>query len=525
MESLFTIVATNAVTAAALAALAAVISRFTRRPTLWFALWFVVLLRLLAPPLLDLPVSFPALWSAAENGSATTVAVTGGEVSLDNLDRSLGPVTVLTMVWIAGALVVIGIATVQTFHLRRFLVAGHPARTDIERRAETLANRLGLRRSPPTVEVGERVPPMLWSFLGSVRLILPTALLDRLDDRSTDTLLAHELAHLARRDHWVRHVELAALAVFWWNPVAWWAVRRLRRAQELCCDDRVADLLPDHRRAYADTLVETARFLSGRRLPLGSPARAMADLTQLKGRIRMIMTDRRPRQLALPVRLLTGAVLVAVVAVTPMLTAGTDEPEYSGEPVSILLEEADLNDVLTTFSKLTDREILIEPGVEGTVTIKIDEEPWDRALATIVESLGLTLEQSENSIIIRQRGDGRRSAQIAPVDDAVSGQISPADAVYTFIEGGSVTEPKASEKVPPKYPEEMRKQGAGGSVVAQLLIDATGAVREVSIVESPAEAFSAAATEALEQWSFEPATLDGKPVTVTYIVTLKFRLQ
>jgi protein TonB len=71
----------------------------------------------------------------------------------------------------------------------------------------------------------------------------------------------------------------------------------------------------------------------------------------------------------------------------------------------------------------------------------------------------------------------------------------------------------------------MRKQRLSGRVVARLVIDEDGVVRGVEILESPADEFSAAATAALETWTFEPARMDGEPVAVSYIVTLMFRLE
>jgi TonB family protein len=534
MEALLTATATNAIIAAILALTASIIARFTRRPTLWFVLWLVVLLRLLAPPLLGIAVPIPDFGPAAGHDALATVDVTGAVVALDDPGLTIEPITVLVAVWIAGAMVIIGFAIAQTVHLKQILGTANPVREQIAVRSRVLSRRLGLRRAPPTVEVDDRVPPMLWAFLGTVRLILPTALLDRLDEDRTDTLLAHELAHLARRDHWVRHLEIAALALFWWNPIAWWAALRLRRAQELCCDDRVASLLPDKRRAYADTLVETARFLSGRRLPLGSPARAMADLSQMKGRIQMIMSDRQRHRLALPIRLTAAAILVAAVAVTPILTADTDAPEFTGEPINLELRDADIHDVLATFSELTGTEILVEPGVSAKVTIVLEDVPWDKALDTILEKQGLEWEVHEGRIIIRA-GD----APAPPAAPEPPAPASPPEAhastsppvgvttetVRKYIEGGPISKPTVRERVAPKYPPEMREQGISGRIIARLVIDKDGFVQDVEIVESPAGAFSEAATEALEQWTFEPATLNGDPVAVSYIVTLMFRLE
>ncbi len=527
MEQLITFGLTNSLAAALLAIAAALFARFTQRPVLWYALWLVVLLRLLAPPVFAIDLPIPDFARASASSDAATVAVSGGAVAVSESGAALDPLAIIGLIWAAGALVVIGFAIAQSFQLRQILSSSDPASGDINNRVRDLSRQLGVRRSPTTVQVLDRVPPMLWAFLGSVRLILPTELLTRLDARETDTLLAHELVHLRRRDHWVRHLELAALALFWWNPIAWWATRRVRRAQELCCDERVAELLPNHRRAYADTLVETAQFLSGRRLPLGSPARAMADLSQMKGRIQMIMATSQAGRMSLATRLLAAAMLVAALAVTPVLTATSDEPELTGRPVDLVLEEADLDDVLATFSKLSAIEILVESGISGKVTAKFEQVPWDAALFTILRDQGLTWERTGDQLIVR-RPD---SEGLVPVSPAVgeptarlAGKLDGED-VFRYVPDGRISEPVIIGKVMPKYPPEARKAGIKGIVVGDLMIDEIGMVRDVVIKESVSDELSTAAIEAFEQWTFEPAIMDGKPVAVRYIVTVAFRLE
>jgi len=529
MEPLLNLGLTNALTAAFLALAAATIARFTRRPALWYALWLVVLLRLLAPPIFAVDFPLPDLGRAGLDSTTTTaVAVTGGAVTPFDTGSTIDLVTILIATWALGGIAVIGLAIVQSIRLRRILAAGNPAPAAFNSRITEIARALGLNRPPLTVMVADRVPPMLWAFLGRVRLILPIELLDRLSSDETDTLLAHELAHLSRRDHLARHLELAASALFWWHPVAWWAAHRLRRAQELCCDQRVAELLPTHRRAYADCLVETARFLSGHRLPLGSPARAMADMSQMKGRIRVIMTTAPDRRMSLSTKLLATVVLVAAIAVTPILTATPDEPEFTGDPISLSLLDADLNDVLASISKVTNVEILIEPGITGKVTAEFKAVPWDEALAGILEEQALIWEHRNGLIIVRKGNIAQAGLTLPPektfesttITDRIDGQE-----VFQFREGGDYSQPKVIHYEPPHYPPEMRKAGISGPVVASLLIDKTGIVREVEIVKSPADELSAAATEAVQQWVFEPATKDGKPVAVRFMVTVMFRLK
>jgi len=67
------------------------------------------------------------------------------------------------------------------------------------------------------------------------RIYLPSGL----DEMQRQNVLAHEQAHLARRDHWWKPLGFALLAVYWFNPVLWLAYTLLCRDIELACDERV----------------------------------------------------------------------------------------------------------------------------------------------------------------------------------------------------------------------------------------------------------------------------------------------
>ena len=74
-------------------------------------------------------------------------------------------------------------------------------------------------------------------ILGVVKphIYLPSGL----DEVQRQNVLAHERAHLARRDHWWKPLGFALLAVYWFNPVLWLAYTLLCRDIELACDERV----------------------------------------------------------------------------------------------------------------------------------------------------------------------------------------------------------------------------------------------------------------------------------------------
>ncbi len=71
------------------------------------------------------------------------------------------------------------------------------------------------------------------------------------------------------------------------------------------------------------------------------------------------------------------------------LILGGSEPRFVGEPISLDLKDADLRDVLKTFAKLEKLNLAIDPEVRGSVTVRLENVPWDQALDVILRTNGL----------------------------------------------------------------------------------------------------------------------------------------
>ncbi|MGH7171701.1 MAG: M56 family metallopeptidase, partial [Gemmataceae bacterium] len=161
-----------------------------------------------------------------------------------------------------------------------------------------------------------RIAPMLWSIGAPPRLLLPAELLGVLSEEQLDTLLVHELAHLRRRDHWVRVLEFVVMGLYWWHPVVWYARRELREAEEQCCDAWVVSTLPGTGRTYASALLDTLDFLSTTQAAVPPLASGLGQIADLKRRLTMIMRENTPRSLTWP-----GCFAVVALGLTflPML--------------------------------------------------------------------------------------------------------------------------------------------------------------------------------------------------------------
>jgi beta-lactamase regulating signal transducer with metallopeptidase domain len=314
MDTLIEIGLWNAAASAVLALLAAAVARVCRRPALAHALWLLVLLKLLTPPLvpfsLSLPAAEPPPPPAVEPADVADVDPMPAEedeaAALPVEPEPVAPVSPpvpwqwwAEAVWLAGTALWAGWVVIHVVRFRRALRHARLAPGWLQDEAEELAERLGLRRCPDVWLVAGAVSPMVWALGRRPRLLFPSGLLDRLGADGRAALLAHELAHLRRRDHWVRLVELAATGLYWWLPVLWWARRELHEAEEQCCDAWGVWALGGEGRPYAMALLQTVAFVSQTRLPLPVGASGgVGQLSHLKRRLEMVMQGKTSRSLS-----------------------------------------------------------------------------------------------------------------------------------------------------------------------------------------------------------------------------------
>jgi protein TonB len=116
-----------------------------------------------------------------------------------------------------------------------------------------------------------------------------------------------------------------------------------------------------------------------------------------------------------------------------------------------------------------------------------------------------------------------------PVDDTVYGipESGPpsAEPDGPIMVGGDVKPPEKIFSPQPSYTEIARKARIQGVVIVQAIIDRDGGVTNVKVLKGLPMGLEEAAVDAIKQWKFKPATLNGKPVTVYYNLTVNFKLQ
>ncbi|MGC2211244.1 MAG: type IV pilus secretin PilQ [Candidatus Korobacteraceae bacterium] len=130
-------------------------------------------------------------------------------------------------------------------------------------------------------------------------------------------------------------------------------------------------------------------------------------------------------------------------AATASPSAAPAKPKYTGEPISVNLKDVDLKDFFRLIHEISGLNIVLDPSVRGTVTLVLDDVPWDQALDIVLKNNSLDRELQGNVLRIAATDTLRREA----VD-----RRAQAEAVALAVDRQTITRSlsyaKASEVVP-----------------------------------------------------------------------------
>ena len=285
------------------------------------ALWCVAALRLLLP--VEIPTRL-SVWNLLRGtAEAQTAPIAASLLPFPQLSASqTAPAAAAgtdwrLLVWLGGAAllaVYFGIGYVcmtRRFRARRMLP--QPS-------VDALLNRFRFVRSPKICVTESRRAPLTFGVFRPT-VLLPDDL--RAGQAQFQLVLAHELAHVRRRDCLRKLLLIACLCLYWWNPLVWAMVRLANRDMELACDEAVLRTLgPACKKSYALALLDMAQRQT-RPSPLCSGfAKSCAE-----ERVRAILRFRR-----LPVW--TGALAAALflLAASVLATQARSVPRVPEAP-------------------------------------------------------------------------------------------------------------------------------------------------------------------------------------------------
>ncbi len=368
-------------------------------------------------------------------------------------------------------------------------------------------------------------------------------------------IACHELWHVRRRDYLFALFEEVLAALLWFHPAIWWLLNRIRLHREQVVDHLVVETT-NERKPYLEALIQFAirhpkyesivapLFFKRHHLPqraaliLSEVAMSKSHVLVSIGVLSTVLLftgtiavkffpiqshspDRRAPNVqanARPDDRGTISISVGEEALTAKLIHRV-KPEYPVEAkekgvegqvqLQITIEE---NGEVGDIQVIGGNAVLVPAAIEAVrqwqyLPFLLDGKPV-RVKATVTEDF--SLEASGGTPSVRPTSNKPITVQTTPP-------------IYKV--GNGVTPPRVLSRVAPTYTQEARDAKVQGTIMLTLEISAQGVPQNIHVVQGLGMGLDISAVQAITQWRFAPATLNGEPVPVRINSEINFSLK
>ncbi len=362
-------------------------------------------------------------------------------------------------------------------------------------------------------------------------LLLPANLDTTLLSEDLDAVLAHEFAHMRRRDFAKNLLyQLLALPIAF-HPVLWLTRSRMAETRELICDDLAAEAVAGRQR-YARSLLRLATEFSKSPHAPTPHAIGIFDAHPFKNFERRVMnlTHQSP-ELRAAARFTFGVLAVALIG-GACTSALAFRQQVAAPPTQTTAAPSNVN-IGPAPSDVGPSNVKIVPDQIGPGPANVD-------IATAPAGVG----PSAIVIGVPHPANGQpKSFFKVDIPDAtdpntVVKAITPAvvqttqtttqtntqtDAVTAIqVHAGDIAGSR-DKFVEPIYPPDAKAAGIQGSVVLDAVIGKDGIIENLKVLSGPPE-LARSALDAVKQWTYKPYLLNGEPVAVDTTITVTFAL-
>jgi beta-lactamase regulating signal transducer with metallopeptidase domain len=194
---------------------------------------------------------------------------------------------------------------------------------------EELKQELGLSKAISLLKSGLAETPMVVGWFAPMVLV-PASAFTSLSPEQMRMILAHELTHIRRYDHWVNQFQGVVEIILFFHPAMWWISRQVRIEREYCCDDASLRGTPDPK-ALAEALTQLELHR------ISSPPNALAaNGGSLMDRITRILGNRvnqinKPKEQKMKFKTL-GTLVAAVFLIGSLFIVQADDKKEGKDP-------------------------------------------------------------------------------------------------------------------------------------------------------------------------------------------------
>jgi TonB family protein len=391
-------------------------------------------------------------------------------------------------------------------------------------------------------------------------VLLPPTLLTDLPQEDLAAALAHEFAHMHRRDFAKNLLyELIALPVAW-HPLLWLTRLHIAESREMVCDEIAARAAHGTAR-YVHSLLRLAESFSRPTPAATLHAIGIFDANVLERRVmtltRKVPTAATSRRIATIAVVFLGAATCATAmtlrleipapaiiydhAVIPAHAIIASGAQQQNSPIRISGGVA-AGQIVSKVAPVYPQEAK-EQGIQGAVvlhaiigkdgTIKelavisgppeLQDSATDAVRQWVYKPYLLNDEPVEVDTTITVNYS---LAQQGPPPPPPPGSMSEPGGSFAGVYnvGGSVHPPVPIYTPDPKYTEAARKAKLSGNVILSLIVDSAGEPQNVQVARGLGNELDEKAVEAVQQYRFKPATKDGEPVSAFLNVMVNFQI-
>ncbi len=349
-------------------------------------LWALVGLRLVLPISVESPVSLipdgepvspnivyttsPQVYEELPEGSLSTEIVSPSEQPITPPEVPKKLLHISATVWIVGIALLLIYAFISYLRLMKQVSVSLPA-----------GNNVFLCDNVTT-------PFILGLF--RPKIYLPA----HLDNAQQQHVIAHEKAHLKRKDHWWKPLGYLILCIHWFNPLIWASYILLCRDIELACDEKaIRNMRPEEKANYTETLLSC----SISRTSIAACPLAFGEVA-IKERIKAVLSYKKPA---------LWIILLAAVITTAVAICFLTNPKASANVSDIENNKTIFKDV-SQIVVITEHEGFTEERIENKASLlrslkalEINETPLDESrneLRNQENKIRLRYEKSETDI-------------------------------------------------------------------------------------------------------------------------------
>lgn len=283
---------------------------------LWCGTLFFYLLR---APSGSIPLGF----------SSSQAVVAGGAVESYRAWSGVMDLIALRLDWIVG-LWALGVALASMrmvggfLQVQRLRARAQPGPQTWQKKVAEWQRQLGIRSKVKLLRSSTVTCPVVIGHLRPA-ILVPIHAFTGMPAHELESLIWHELGHIARRDYLINLIQTLIDILFFFHPGAWWISARVREERECCCDQYALARTPPMVLARALTNVQEANMIFSPKL-----SQAARGSGQLERRVRRMMGDNRNHH-TLP-RIIASLALISSLFLLSLCTSAARGGAYAADP-------------------------------------------------------------------------------------------------------------------------------------------------------------------------------------------------